>query len=85
MDAVSVLPALSTHAKKDITFVPLKDKGTERWHVTAQSREFELLLNGPKFYDTRAQKGGGGAIDLAMHLLNLGFKQAVERLRISQT
>ncbi|MBZ3343388.1 hypothetical protein IPR00_22095, partial [Xanthomonas perforans] len=39
----------------------------------------ELLATGPKWYDTRAEKGGGGAIDLAMHLLRLDFVSAVKR------
>ncbi|WP_440525430.1 hypothetical protein [Serratia nevei] len=41
----------------------------------------ELLATGPKWYDTRAEKGGGGAIDLAMHLLRLDFVSAVKRLQ----
>jgi len=40
-----------------------------------------LLLNGPKFYDTRQKRGVGGGIDLAMHLFQIDFKQVVERLR----
>jgi hypothetical protein len=30
---------------------------------------WELLVTGPKWFDTRAGKGGGGGIDLVMHLL----------------
>ena len=41
----------------------------------------ELLATGPKWYDTRAEKGGGSAIDLAMHLLRLDFVSAVKRLQ----
>ena len=44
-------------------------------------RNFELLLTGPKFYDTRQKRGGGGAIDLVMHLYQIDFKKAVDRLR----
>ncbi len=42
--------------------------------------EFEILTTGPKWYDTRARAGGGGAIDLAMHVLGLSFVDAVKRL-----
>jgi hypothetical protein len=38
------------------------------------------LTTGPKWYDTRAGKGGGGAIDLAMHVLGLSFVDAVKSL-----
>jgi hypothetical protein len=40
----------------------------------------ELLATGVRWYDPRAKKGGGGAIDLAMHLLGLQFVDAVKRL-----
>lgn len=81
LDAVVVLLALADHAKRDVTFVPIKDQTTTRWHASAQGREFELLLTGPKFWDTRAEVGGGGAIDLAMHLLRADFKTATGALR----
>lgn len=81
MDAAAVLSNLADHAKPDQTFKPISAEHTSRWNVTAQGREFELLLNGPKFYDTRLKRGGGGAIDLVMHLFSIDFKQAVERLR----
>ena len=40
----------------------------------------EILTTGPKWYDTRARKGGGGAIDLAMHVLGVSFVDAVKQL-----
>lgn len=39
---------------------------------------------GGQVFDTRADKGGGGAIDLAMHLLRLDFVAAVKRLSSSR-
>ncbi len=80
MDATVALKAFSDHVKLDPTFVPIKDKATSRWHANAKGREFELLLTGPKFFDTRAEKGGGGAIDLVMHLFGLDFKAAADLL-----
>ncbi len=79
--AVIALAALATYAKRDSTFVPGKSLTTERWHASVGSYQFELLLNGPKFYDTRAKVGGGGAIDLAIHLHRLNFVDAVQLLR----
>jgi hypothetical protein len=81
MDSSIPLRALADHAKPDPTFDPIKDPGTTRWHARVGVREYELLLTGPKFFDTRAGKGGGGAVDLAMHLLRLDFKSAVATLR----
>jgi len=81
MSAEAALIALADYAKRDATFVPLKDKTTSRWYAGAGGRDLELLITGPKFFDTRASVGGGGAIDLAMHLLRIDFRSAVEYLR----
>ena len=81
MDSSITLRALADHAKPDPTFDPIKNPGTTRWHCRVDGREYELLLTGPKFFDTRAEKGGGGAVDLAMHLLRSDFKLAAHILR----
>lgn len=79
--AVVALAALAAYAKRDTTFVPNKSAGTERWHAAVDTFQFELLLNGPRFFDTRAKAGGGGAIDLAIHLHRLSFNDAIRLLR----
>ena len=76
-----VLPRITEHVRADPSFVPIRNSHTSRWHLRADGRDYELLSTGPKFFDTRAQCGGGGAIDLVMHLYRLDFKRAVERLR----
>ncbi len=82
MPAVIIIQSsLCDHAKPDPSFSPLTSHSTSRWHVSAGGRDFELLCTGAKFFDTRAQKGGGGAVDLAMHLFGVGFRQAAELLR----
>jgi hypothetical protein len=81
LEAVRVVCACATHAKRDLTFEPTTAAETERWHVNAGGCESELLLRGPKFCDTRAKKGGGGAIDLVMHLYRVSFMEAVGVLK----
>ena len=81
MDAELVLEKLGLYAKTDRTFVPIQSQETRRFHVNAEGREFELLLCGPKFFDTRLKRGGGGAVDLVMHLHNIDFKNATSLLR----
>jgi|ERR1019366_8020909 hypothetical protein len=76
LDAAVVVAAIADHAKEDGTFRPTKNPATSRWHVTVSGSEFELLLTGTKFWDTRARTGGGGAVDLAMHLGGMDFKRA---------
>jgi hypothetical protein len=70
-----VLVRLATEVKPDRTFRPKKDSASRRWQVFTERGDFEILTTGPKWYDTRAGRGGG-AIDLAMHLLGLGFADA---------
>lgn len=81
LDAAVALAALADHAKRDPTFEPIKDRTTTRWHANVAGRDFELLLTGSKFFDARAEVGGGGAIDLAMHVLRADFKTATGTLR----
>ncbi|WP_321807784.1 hypothetical protein [Burkholderia sp. BCC1993] len=81
LPAVDVLTALADHAKRDMSYVALKSPLSSRWHARYGSCEFELLLTGPKFWDTRAQKGGGGAVDLVMHLARVDFAGAVHILQ----
>jgi hypothetical protein len=75
-----VLVALSEHMKADSTYIPVKDTTSRRWHVHTTRGDFEILTTGPKWLDTRAAKGGGGAIDLAMHVMGLPFVDAVKLL-----
>ncbi|WP_045757465.1 hypothetical protein XACN24_15775 (plasmid) [Xanthomonas albilineans] len=80
MHVPAALDLLGLYWKRDPDFRPLKDKETIRVNVSISAGVVELLTTGPKWYDTRENKGGGGAIDLAIHLLRLDFVSAVKRL-----
>ena len=80
LDASKVLSAVADYAKEDVSFVPVKNAATTRWHARVEQNEFELLLTGPKFWDTRCNRGGGGAVDLVMHLHGCHFKPAAALL-----
>jgi hypothetical protein len=80
LDASTVLLALADHAKVDATYVPATSSKSTRWHVNCAGHDFELLLTGAKFWDTRSHVGGGGAIDLAIHLNGCSFKEATKLL-----
>jgi hypothetical protein len=71
---------LAFQAKADSSYRPTKDLSSRRWHITSAGGDFELLTTGLKWYDTRACRGGGGAIDLTMHLLGISFVEAVKFL-----
>lgn len=81
LDAARCLVALADHAKEDRSFKPRTSSETTRWHASVAGRDFEILCTGPKFWDTRSNQGGGGAIDLVMHLYDLDFKPAVALLK----
>lgn len=80
LPALEVLASMAEHMKLDRDFVPVRSAGTSRVHVSANGQDWELLVDGPKFFDTRASKGGGGAVDLVMHLWGVPFKKAVKML-----
>lgn len=81
MDAAVALGALAEHVKQDPSFVPRSSLQTARWHASVDGNDVELLCTGPKFFDVRAGRGGGGAVDLVMHLFDVDFKAAVRLLR----
>jgi hypothetical protein len=74
------LRSLAIFCKADSSYHPIKDATSRRWHVRTGYGEFEILTTGVKWYDPRAKVGGGGAIDLAMHILQGSFVDAVKIL-----
>jgi hypothetical protein len=74
-----VLRQVATHLKPDPTYVSCKNLWSRRWHVLTERGDFEILTTASLWYDTR-EKRGGGAINLAMHLLGVSFVEAVQRL-----
>ncbi|SDY97283.1 hypothetical protein SAMN05518854_103115 [Variovorax sp. YR266] len=81
LDSVALLRALAIHMAQDAQFKPRANPKTTRWHANVADRDYEFLCTGPKFHDSRAQCGGGGAVDLVMHLFELDFKGAVAFLK----
>ncbi|WP_213959915.1 hypothetical protein [Variovorax sp. dw_954] len=81
LDSAHVLGVIADFAKRDAEYVPTKSALSTRWHATVGGRDFEILCTGAKFLDTRANKGGGGAVDLVMHLTDSDFKAAAKVLR----
>ena len=81
LDAQLVLEKLGCHVKAGTTVEPLSAQGTQRYHVNADGQDFELRLRGSKFFDTRLQRGRGGAVNLVMHVRHVDFKGATDLLR----
>jgi hypothetical protein len=80
LSAQETLDRLGLYWRPDPAFLPQKNAATVRLHVSVGAATVELLATGPKWYDTRAKRGGGGAIDLTMHLMGLSFVDAVKWL-----
>ena len=79
-DASAALNAMADYAKEDQSYVPRLDARSSRWHASVAGNEYEILCTGPKFWDDRASCGGGGALDLAIHLFGISFKKAARLL-----
>lgn len=84
LPVVDALELLCLDWKTDRDFSPSKSVETVRLNVGVGSGGFELVVTGTKWFDTRAQKGGFGGIDLSMHLLKLDFVAAVKKLSSCQ-
>lgn len=80
LDAIHALRILADYVKQDESFEPTRSTSTRRVHAAVAGAEWEFLVDGPKFYDTRKRVGGGGAVDLVMYLWRLPFKKAVAML-----
>jgi hypothetical protein len=80
MPSDQVLRRLAIHLKPDRTYVPRKTPESRRWHLLTERGDFEILTTGSRWFDTRERRGGGSAVDLAMHLLGVSFVEAVKRL-----
>lgn len=77
------LERLGYHVRTDRDYRPRTCSTTVRVIVEAvdRPRVFELLITGPKWWDLRAGVGGGGAIDLVMHVESMPYRDAVLALR----
>lgn len=81
LGAMDALRVLAVQVQVDRDYHPRLTGSTVRVHTSTKDSDYELLLTGAKWYDTRAGKGGGGAVDLAMHLFDMTFKQACRKLK----
>jgi hypothetical protein len=69
--------------RRDLDFVPEKDGNTVRLFLSSSSGfAWEILVTNLKWYDVRAGKGGGGGIDLVMHLFGVDFVAGVKLLLV---
>jgi len=80
---LKVLRHVCDYLKEDQDYSPRDPSlGSRRFHVNCSKRDFRLLLTGEKWLDElvdrgTANRGGGGAVDLVMHLKGINFVQAV--------
>lgn len=84
MPVTEALDLVGLAWKRDQDFKPVKDLLTVRLHVPVGGQIIEFLVTGTRFFDAGASTGGGGAIDLIMHIFRLDFVSAVNRLLSAQ-
>lgn len=75
------LHAIGLVVRVDQSYVPVKTSSSFRVHVSDdRGGVFELLITDAKWFDQAGGVGGGGAIDVVMHVLRIDFVAAVRRL-----
>lgn len=77
---LKALDAVGAYVKRDESYVPVKNRDSSRYHISVNNQDYELLIGPQKWFDTRTGTGGGGAIDLMMHVYSEPFNKALRRL-----
>lgn len=81
---LKILSHICDYIKEDLEYTPRDpSKGSRRFQVNWQKRDFRLIITGEKWLDELVNRdeggrGGGGGIDLVMHLTGVNFVQAVK-------
>jgi hypothetical protein len=81
MSLAAALESVGVYFKRDPSYRPRENGSSQRWHVTTDHRVIELIVTGAKWFDTQIGVGGGGSIDLVVHVKQVGFRQAVRLLQ----
>lgn len=87
LDVRVALDVLELPYRLDVAYVPRKNPGSYRLHVSRDDGGVhELVCTGAQFFDKSpvAPIKGAGAIDLAMSILGLKFHQAMKCIRTSE-
>lgn len=71
---------LGLYCKKDLHYESTTHKNSTCYHISKDGEVFEVIVTQLKWFSTRRGIGGGGAIDLTMHLYGEPFKAALDRL-----
>lgn len=74
---------LGLHFKQDKSYEPTKFPNSKCYHISLENQVFEIIVTGLKWYSVHRKFGGGGAIDLTMHIFNDSFTRAYNRLKLA--
>lgn len=80
---LKALDALELHYQHDPDYKPRKSQESMRVIVSVKDLVYTLQFTGMRWYDMHSKEGGGGAIDLTMHLMQCEFLQAAKLLQKS--
>ena len=80
---LKALDALELHYQHDPDYKPRKSQESIRVIVSVKDLVYTLQITGMRWYDMHSKDGGGGAIDLTMHLMKCDFFQAAKLLQKS--
>ena len=80
---LKALDALELHYQHDPGYKPRKSQESMRVIVSVNDLVYTLQITGMRLYDMYSKEGGGGAIDLTMHLMQCEFLEAAKLLQKS--
>lgn len=84
MSVEATLKLFNLPFRIDEDYRSYKNIDSKKLVITIDSRQTELIVTREKWYDVESKRGGGGAIDLTMHLFREPFKAAAKRLIVSE-
>lgn len=71
---------LGLYCKQDKNYESTAHRNSKCYHISKDGEVFEIIVTQLKWYSTHRRYGGGGGIDLTMHLYGETFKAALTRL-----
>lgn len=73
---------LGLYCKQDKDYESSHYRNSKCFHISKDGEVFEIIVSQLKWYSTHRRFGGGGGIDLTIHLYGESFKAALTRLSL---
>ncbi|KPY55670.1 hypothetical protein [Pseudomonas amygdali] len=82
MTVEQIARILGLYCKQDKEYESSHYRNAKCFHISKDGEVFEIIVSQLKWYSTHRRCGGGGGIDLTMHIFGESFKAALTRLAL---